>query len=858
MTASIKLPGLLFILMAFVAGCDQPDVQAEADFDATGTENPIFRDAFTADPAPLVVGDTLFVYVGHDEATGDQMFNITEWLAYSTTDMKAWTAHGSIMKPTDFEWATGDAWASQVIEHEGTFYFYTTVQHGPPHVGKAIGVAVSDSPTGPFVDARGSALVVDETTPGPHGWDDIDPTVFVDDDGSAYIAWGNPLLYFAKLKPNMIELDGPIETIDLPNYTEGPWFHKREDTYYLTYPCFAHQGLWEKLCYAMAPAITGPWEYQGILMEQNLNSYTIHPGVIEFKDQWYLFYHTADLTLDGEEGGLGRRSVAVEYLEYNDDGTIQPITKTRRGVSVPLAELKAESPYPGVGSLATGERARNPIIWADVPDPSVIRVGDTYYMSSTTMHMSPGLPIMKSTDLVNWELVSYAYDTLVDNDQMTLQDGQDAYGKGSWASSLRHHDGRFYVSTFSATSGRTHIYSTDDVESGDWDEVSFEPSLHDNTLFFDDDGRVYMIYGGGDLQLVELEEDLSGIKPDGFNDVVIPDAHAAAGPDIMLPAEGAQLFKVDGTYYLLTITWPRDGMRTVVAHRADAITGPYESRVVLQDEGVAQGSLVDTPDGRWYAFLFGDRGSVGRIPYLIPVEWEDGWPMMGENGRVPATLDIPAGSQGLSGTSGIVTSDDFERAPGEPILPPAWQWNHNPDDANWEILQNPGRLRITTGRVDNEVVEARNTLTQRTFGPTSSAQTAIDISGMKDGDYAGLILLMNKYGFIGVRMEDGEKYFVQVSGETGSPTEVRGPLVAGDSVHLRIDADFLRQNDKAYFYFSGDGIGWARLGDTLQMQYTLDHFMGARFGLFTFATKDAGGYVDFLHYTPSDLIIATE
>src|SRR5690625_6166137 len=118
--------------------------------------------------------------------------------------------------------------------------------------------------------------------------------------------------------------------------------------------------------------------------------------------------------------------------------------------------------------------ATNPILWADVPDPSVIRVGDTYYMSSTTMHMSPGLPIMKSTDLVNWELVSYAYDTLVDNDQMTLQDGQDAYGKGSWASSLRYHDGRFYVSTFSATSGRTHIYSTDDVESGDWDEVSFE------------------------------------------------------------------------------------------------------------------------------------------------------------------------------------------------------------------------------------------------------------------------------------------------------------------------------------------------------------------------------------------------
>lgn len=335
--------------------------------------NPIFRDAFTADPAPLVVGDTLYVYVGHDEAKGDQLFNITEWLCYSTRDMQTWTAHGSVLKPTDFKWAVGDAWASQVIEKDGKFYFYTTVQHGRPHVGKAIGVAVSDSPTGPFVDARGSALVFDSMTPSGKPWDDIDPTVLIDDDGTAYMAWGNPYLYFVKLKPNLIEIDGAIETIDLPYYTEGPWFHKRGDIYYLTYPAFAHQGRAEKICYATAPAITGPWTYRGVLTGSARNSYTIHPGIVEFKGQWYFFYHNATLTLNGLGGATGRRSVCVEYLYYNPDGTLQPITQTREGISVPATGPKEMSPD-----------WTNPIV-PQRADPHVFLHDDGYYYMAATV-----------------------------------------------------------------------------------------------------------------------------------------------------------------------------------------------------------------------------------------------------------------------------------------------------------------------------------------------------------------------------------------------------------------------------------------------------------------------------------------
>lgn len=301
-------------------------------------ENPIFRNIFTADPAPLVYNDTLFVYAGHDEAGEEQMFNITEWVVYSTNDMKHWTYHGPVMEPTDFDWAIRDAWASQVIEKNGKFYFYTTAEHGPPYNSKAIGVAVADHPLGPFKDAKGSALANDATTPtpeDPHDWDDIDPTAFTDEDGTTWVAWGNMHLYLAKLKPNMIEFDGPIQEIYLPNYTEGPWIHKRKDTYYLSYPCFAHQNMFEKICYATAPQITGPWTYQGIIMDRTKNSYTIHPGIVEYNDQWYFFYHTANLTIDGLAGAIGRRSVSVEYMYYNEDGTIKPIGKTKEGISGP-------------------------------------------------------------------------------------------------------------------------------------------------------------------------------------------------------------------------------------------------------------------------------------------------------------------------------------------------------------------------------------------------------------------------------------------------------------------------------------------------------------------------------------------
>ena len=381
------------------------------------------------------------------------------------------------------------------------------------------------------------------------------------------------------------------------------------------------------------------------------------------------------------------------------------------------------------------KKAQNPIIFSDVPDMSMLRVGDTYYMSSTTMHMSPGVPIMKSKDLVNWKLVNYAYNTLDDVDALNLNNGQSTYGRGSWASSIRYNKGTYYVTTFAQTTGKTYIYTTKDLEKGPWVKHSFAPSLHDHSLFFEEDGRIYLIYGNGKLNIVELKKDLSGIKPE-TDRVLIENASAPSGNG-GLGAEGSQLFKVNGKYYLFNITWPAGGMRTVNIHRADKITGPYEGQVGFQDQGVAQGGLIDTPDGKWFAYLFRDFGAVGRIPYLVPVKWENGWPVIGENGKVPETLDLPA-SKGL--IPGIVASDEFTRKPGTSALPLVWQWNHNPDNKLWSVTQRKGYLRLTTGRIDSTLLLARNTLTQRTIGPVCTGVTSIDVSHMKDGDFAGLCL----------------------------------------------------------------------------------------------------------------------
>jgi beta-xylosidase len=485
-----------------------------------------------------------------------------------------------------------------------------------------------------------------------------------------------------------------------------------------------------------------------------------------------------------------------------------------------------------------------------VPDMSMIRLGDTYYMSSTTMHMNPGVPIMKSKDLVNWELVNYAYNTLADIDETNLKNGKSEYGHGTWASCIRYYNNTYYVSTFSGTTHKTYIYSTPNIEKGPWKLTTIDTQYHDHTLFFDDNGKTYIIWSVRKLMIAELKDDLSGVK-EGTERVLIEDANAPAGKNVGL-GEGSQLFKVNNKYYLFTICWPRGGMRTVVIHRADNIKGPWEGKVGLQDKGVAQGGLIDTPDGRWFAYLFRDNGSVGRIPYLVPVTWKEDWPVLGVEGKVPETLDLPA-SKGL--IPGIVASDDFDRKEGEPALPLVWQWNHNPDNLLWSVTERKGYLRLKTGRIDSLFLKSRNTLTQRTIGPVCTGTTLLDATNMKEGDFAGLTAFQRKFGQVGVKVVKGKKYVFMISNKTDEPTEIESIPLTQNLVYLKIECDFRNKIDIAEFFYSLDGKTWKSIGNQLKMEYTLmEHFMGYRFGLFNYATHATGGYADFDYFHISDSI----
>ncbi len=484
-------------------------------------------------------------------------------------------------------------------------------------------------------------------------------------------------------------------------------------------------------------------------------------------------------------------------------------------------------------SVMQAATVTNPFLWADIPDISIVRVDDKYYMSQTTMHMTPGVPIMESDDMVHWKTVSYCYSILANNDMLNLANGQNAYGKGSWASSIRYKDGTFYVLVPSLTTGKTHLYSTKDVKNGPWKEVQL-PFYHDPSLVFDDDGRNYVVYGGGDIRIIELNADLSGVKSGGLNKILLPNAASVAGSSIMLAAEGSQVYKYKGYYYIFNICWPNGSGRTELCHRGKSLSGSFEGKVVLNSNGVAQGSILQMKDSSWMGYLFQDNGSVGRSPWLVPVIWQNDWPVF-NNGTAPTSFNMPSVSSSVG--TGIVTSDDFS----DTSLKLEWQINHNPDNANWSLTQRPGYFRIKTGRKDMSLTNARNSLTQRSFGPKCSGRVSLDVSGLKDGDYAGLCALQAKYGFVGVKRSGTSNSIVMLNGTT----QVATAALSQNNVFLRIDMDFTNRTDKATFFYSTDSVTWKSIGNTLQMSYDLAHFMGYRFALVNYSTISFGGVADF-------------
>lgn len=525
-------------------------------------------------------------------------------------------------------------------------------------------------------------------------------------------------------------------------------------------------------------------------------------------------------------------------------------------------------PVQPIAQAASVSTVANPIIWSDVPDDDVIRVGDTYYMISTTMFFSPGAPIMKSKDLVSWELCSYVYDTLADGDIQNLTNGKHDYAHGQWAASLRYHDGIYYVFFGSYGTGKSYIYKTSDIEHGTWTRTELNGMYHDASMLFDDDGRNYLVYGaGGEIKIKEFNAEMTGFRPGGADKTLFKTGLNG------LSGEGSHVQKINGYYYIFLIAWPSGSGRIELCYRSKNLLGNYEGKTVLNSglgtygSGVAQGGIVDTPDGKWYGMLFQDHGSVGRIPVLVPVTWENGWPMMGVNGKAPVTLEIDGDYAGTF----LAGDDDFSYSSNQLNL--LWQWNHNPDNTAWSLTDRPGWLRLTNKTLATNLLNARNTLTQRTEGPSCSSVIKLDASGMKPGDYAGLSAFQFKYGNIGVYVTDsGEKkiYMAENGGYSSSAavTDSYNKIIAetplaGNEIYLK--AEFLFNTvdeklnasynlDKADFYYSYDGNSWNKLGNTLSMAYDLKLFTGYRSGIYSYATKTTGGHadIDFFDYERAD------
>ena len=529
--------------------------------------------------------------------------------------------------------------------------------------------------------------------------------------------------------------------------------------------------------------------------------------------------------------------------------------------------------FVAVQGLAAKDDIVNPMLWADTPDPDVIRVGDTFYMVTTTMHLMPGAPIMASKDLKHWETVGYIFDRLTDSPKYDLQEGT-VYGRGQWATSLKYHDGKFWAllaPNEAGPMGQTYIFTAPKAE-GPWTIHSRLRHFHDATLFFDDDGTPYVFFGTGEM--CQLTRDLKGVVEGSHRHYFQREA------DERGLLEGTRVIKHRGTYYALLIShvYAPSRHRREVCYRTKDLNGKWEKNVILESDFggfsyLAQGTIVDTEEGDWYGIMFQDRGGVGRVLTLSPVRWIDGWPQLGdEQGKVPATMrpyrsltpDPSPNGEGSNYTRGIVCSDEFSSSK----LGLHWQWNHNPIDKAWSLTERPGFLRLKTNRVVPNLYLAPNTLTQRMEGPTCSGFVCLDLSKMKDGDRAGLTAFNGDSGVLTVK-KNGKKLTLEMSEQKVSLTDREKAVtdvaekvietvdLKQPKVWLRIDGDFQpKHGDAANFFYSLDGEQWTQIG-TKNYRMSFDYrrfFMGTKFGIFNYATKKAGGYVDvdFFRYSKNE------
>ncbi len=482
---------------------------------------------------------------------------------------------------------------------------------------------------------------------------------------------------------------------------------------------------------------------------------------------------------------------------------------------------------------------RNPVLFADYPDPDIIRVGSDYYFATTTFANTPGITILHSRDLVNWTLASHLVDRLEGKPEYDLKGGN-AYRHGLYASSLRYHAGTYYLAN-TPVGQKTRIWYAKDVR-GPWRYHELEREAFDPGLLIEPDGRAYLATAStadGTITLLTLDKDL---------------AHVTASQKVhyIKGAEGSKIIRRGAYYYLFNALPPRLGL---TVSRSRSLFGPWETRDQIDDKtGGHQGALVDLPDGRWFGFVMEDSGAIGRMTNLSPVFWQDDWPVWGTReapGRVPRRAAKPILGAPFAEPA---TSDDF----GKRTLGLQWQWNHNPEPSGWSLSERPGWLRLKP-TIATGFWSARNTLVQKGQGPASRGEVKLDIRHLAPGDRCGFGTFGQFSGNITVQGAAGGKatLSMEVTEDTvaDARTEVRAtaPLPRTEGLWLRTDMDFT--TDRARVAYSVDGRRWTELGGDFPLAFAwrTGTFQGEQLAVFCYAPTGSLGWLDVDRFTLSAL-----
>ena len=871
----------LFILLT-VLPCVTSVAQGKHHFDKPfNTSTP-----FVHDPVMAYEDGVYHLY-----STGIGIMHLT------SEDLRNWTFHPEpIMKPIP-AWASDSVpgfkehvWAPDVIKWHGRWWMaYSCSTFG--RNTSAIGLLCTDKLSNDNWEDKGCIVASREKR---DHWNAIDPCFVIDGQDRPWMAWGSfwdgiqlirldsTMHVAAGEQPRTIArryapgyknaLPNPTSKFAGGNAIEAPFIMKHGGYYYLfvswDYCCMGSKSTY-RVAVGRSKSVEGPYlDRQGIDMLQGGGTLILEGDKKNFEAAG----HCAAYNMNGRDifvchgyraGGKGEAVLIQRTINWTEDG---------------WPELLSDSQEPQSWTADNGNGTfTNPLFYDEFSDPDILRVGDDYYLAGTTMHTVPGLVILHSRDLVNWENISYCFDRFdFQDDAFALKNHQEIYGQGIWAPCIRYANGQFYV--FSNVNGKgLQCYTSKDIR-GPWQHHNMKGKIYDLSVLFDDDGKIYAIHGYGEVKCTELKPDMSG-PIDETERVIIPEGNAVG--------EGHHMYKINGMYYLISTDYKPNG-RTLCS-RSKSIWGPYETITITADEtfgyhaapltqvpdgekyrigedgtqfgipevdkdatacsNIHQGGIVQDQSGQWWALLMMDFHSIGRTVTLAPLTWKDGWPLLGLEGnlgRAPRTWMKPdvrsdaVAQQTSKPFAPYRRSEDFNGK----TLGRIWQWNHNPDDKMWALKN--GRLRLQTLPAE-QLMWARNTLTQRVIGPKSVATVELYLKGMKDGDVAGLGNINVPCSWIGV-VKDGKQLTLRCFEQATNDTLSISADAVDGKIWLRMTGDY--DNDRAHYEYSFDGILFHQMGREMPLSYQLISFQGSRHALFAFNIKGKnGGFAEFDNFT---------